>query len=510
MIIRTLLFLTILSAYLNANVKYDIFITSYTKDKKTTANEYQKILKEYLLLHNIKEKVSLNEEQNVLIIKIVNFNTLDEAKKILNIISNDFKDSFIQEKEIKNLDNTHKEAMTLLKDEKVNEAYEVLYNSYQNNHFNKQTIFLLANSAKQKGDIKNAIKYYEILLQNDPNAHRVRLELASLYYDDNQLEKSNEQFLIVKSAKIPKQVESNIDNYYVKKQLEKQKNYNFFGSLAYIVDSNVNLGPNIDSVTMYDIDFTLSSDAKESDDTAISLRAGAEYYNQFKDFTLKTSLNTNKVDYSDKDDYDTSSISLSTSAVIFRDNTLYMIPITYSNIDIGNTDSYLKYISLSPMFKKPLGESIIYSLKLKLDKKEYKNLSQKDGLTYGLNYGLEFLEDKTSSINVNTYFNKNDSKDDIYSYYNIGVRLSYSNTIYPRTFFIGNMNYETSSYKKAEDAFTTKKDENNLNASVNFVYDLNYHKSNVMFSYYKQKNSSNIELYRYDRDMATLSFNIQY
>ena len=509
--IRLFVLLIAFALVLCANVKYDIFITSYTKDKLELAKQYKEVLKEYLALQNINQKVSLEQTTDSIIIKIVNFNTIDEAKEIRLKIKDDFKDSFIQERKLDNLNEIHKNAMKLLKEEKAEEAYELLLKPYQNNSYDKQTLFLLGSSAKQKGDIKTAIIYFEELLALDQNAHRVRLELASLYYEDKQYEKANEQFLIVKSAKIPKQVESNIDRFKIKQQIKNQKNYNLSASLGYMKDSNVNLGPTIDTVSLYGVDFTLSSDAKETDDTAITLRANGDLYNQFNSFVLKSSLGVSKVDYSDQNTYDTSVYSISTSPMLLRGDTLYSVPITFSNIDIGSSeDYYLRNLAIAPTLKKPLSDSIIYSIKLNLEKKKYKSIPTKDGLTYGLEYGLEFLDKKTSTINFKTYFNKNDSDDDIYSYKNIGATLSYTDVIYPRVFFVGNFNYETSSYDKAEDAFTTKKDEHNLNGSFNFIYDLNYYNSNVMFSYFKQRNSSNIDLYTYDRSQASISFNIRY
>lgn len=509
--IKTLALLLIISITLSADTRFNIFITSFAKDKESKAKEYQKTLKEYLLLQDIKQNVVLEKSDDAIAIKVVNFFSLEKAKEAHDKLKNDFKNSFIQESSALSLEEIHLKSNLLLMDDKPQEAYELLYQNYKQNNFNNQTLFLLGNSAKQNGDIKNAISFFEELIELDPNAHRIRLDLAALYYDDGQYEKADEQFLIVRSAKIPSQVEANIKNYKLKKQLSNQKNYTLSASLGYLKDSNVNVGPNIDTITMYDIDFTLSNDAKETEDDANTLKADATLYNQFKHFLLKTSLSFNKIDYDEQNDYDSTSYTLSTGPVFFSDDTMYIVPLNYSNIDMGSSDDYyLKYISLNPSFKKRISPTLSYSLKLNIDKKSYKLLPNKDGITYGLTYGAEILNDKTSNINFTTFFNKNESKNDIYSFTSIGAGLSYTDVILKRIFFIGSVNYSTTSYAEAEDAFAIDKEENNLNGSLNFIYDLNLYNSSLMFSYFRQKNSSNIDLYAYKRSQSMISFNIRY
>lgn len=509
--IRIIALFLLVSVYLNGQTRYNIFITSFTKDKKEAAANYQTILSQYLKLNDINEKVALNKTQELLTIKIINFKTLEEAKTAHKKIKKEFENSFIQEVELSGLDELHKKAMEFLKNDKPQEAYEILHNSYQSNNFNKQTLFLLALSAKNADNKENAIYFYEELLALDSSAHRIRLDLGDLYYQIGEYKKANEQFLIVKAAKIPTPVENNIESYKQKKRIENQKNYNVFASLGYMRDSNVNAGPTVDTITMYDIEFTLSDDAKETDDSAYTAKAGGSIYNSFESFLLSSSLNVSKVDYSQLDDYDNQSYSISTTPIFFDNKSIYLFPLSYNNIDLGiSEDYYLKYVAFNPTMKNRISSFFTYSVKLNFEKKDYEAIPTKNGLTYGVAYGFELQDEKTTNINIEAHINRNKSEDDIYSYNNTGIKLSYSNLLLNNLYFLGNLNFELNYYDKAEDAFEVKKDEYNLNGSLNFIYDLNFYNSNITFSYYNQYNSSNIDLYKYKRSLAMLSYSISY
>lgn len=509
--IKILSFIFLFSLSLYGEVKYNIFITSFTEDKKENANKYKDILNEYLVLNNINKKVILNKTDNLYTIKIVNFNNLQEVKEIHNKIKSDFKDAFVQKQEMENIDKVHQSAMEYLKDEEYQKAYNILYKSYQKNNYNNQTLFLLAKTAKDNDDIKSAIRFYEELIESDPTAHRARLDLATLYYEDEQYEKAQEQFLIVKSSNIPSQVETNIENYKLKKQIEEQKNYNIFASIGYMKDSNVNAGPQIDTVTMYDLEFTLSDSAKETDDTASIYKLGASLYSPFKSFLLNSSFYVNKVNYSEEDDYDNLSFSLSTSPIFYRNNTIYMFPLSFTNVDLGSSeDYYMKNISFYPTMKKRISPLFSYILKLNLATKKFESTPTKDGSNYGLTYGFEVINDATSKVAFDTYINRYNSEDKIYSYNNIGIDFSYDNLITDRLFFVGKLNYDVSAYDKIESAFSVKKDVYSLSANLNFIYDLNYYNSTLTFSYNNQHNSSNIDLYRYKKSLAMLLFSVNY
>lgn len=509
--IRVFLFLLVSSLYLHAQISYNIFITSFLEEKKENALKYKTILEEYLELNNINKKVSVSKIENLYTVKIVNFNTLEDAKKVHNTIKPDFKDSFIQEVKLQNIDTIHQKAMEYLKDEKFQLAYDVLLESYEKNNFNNQTLFLLAKSAKDNDDIENAIRFYEELLKLNPNAHRARLDLATLYYENKEYEKSDQQFLIVKSTDIPSQVEKNIENYKIKKQTDNQKNYSIFASLGYMRDTNVNAGPDIDTITMYDIEFTLSDDAKETSDNATTSKLGGSLYIPFESFLLNNSLYINNVDYNKLDDYDSLSYSISTSPMLYFDEIMYMFPLSYTNVKLGSSESYyLKNISFYPTLKKRLNPLFSYLIKLNLDDKKYESVPTKNGKNYGLTFGFETYNDVSTTVGFNTYVNRYDSKNEIYSYNNIGIDFSYNTLITNKLFFMGKLNYDVSTYDKIEDAFTTKKDIYNLNGNLNLIYDLEYFNSSLTFSYYNQINSSNINLYDYRKSYALISLNLRY
>lgn len=509
--LKVLVFSILSATIMFADIRYDIFITSFKNTEDYKAVEYKKTLQEYLLLRNIKQRILIQNNKDKINIKVIGFTSLDETKKIKKLLENDFDEIFIQENTVDNLSEVHKKAVELLEKLQPKEAYELLYKAYNSNNYNNQTLFLLANSSKDNGDIKNAIRFYEELLSLDPSAHRVRLDLAKLYYQNRQFDKGDEQFLVVESSSIPIQVRRNIENFKLQRKQANQKNYEVSASLGYLYDSNVNVGPNSDTVTLYNIEFTLSDDAKKTSDNALTKKVNATLYNQFDSFLLKNSLDINTIDYNNLDDYDSTTLSYTFAPIFFRENDIYIVPISYTDTKLGmSEDYYLRDIAISPTLKKRVSSTFSHLFGVRMEKKDYQDIEDKNGYTYGVNYGVEIINSKESNINFNTYLNKNESKEDIYSYTNVGVNLSYSDILIPKVLFIGTFNSDISLYDEAEDAFDSKKDNYTFSGSVNFIYNLGFYNSNLIFSHFEQRNISNLDLYSYDRSQTTLAFSMKY
>ena len=74
----------------------------------------------------------------------------------------------------------------------------------------KQRVFLQSLELIEAGEYDAAIRLLRAMLRDDPGLHRVRLELARVYFLAKEWERARREFFTVLSADIPEQVRANI------------------------------------------------------------------------------------------------------------------------------------------------------------------------------------------------------------------------------------------------------------------------------------------------------------
>jgi len=158
-------------------------------------------------------------------------------------------------------------AYSLVNKGKFKEAYDLLLKDYPENKDDIEVNFLLGMSTFKLRKFDEAIKYYQIILNKDPDAHRVRLELARAYTANGQMNEAKKEFNAVLATNPPQVVGENIKRFL--EMIEAQKNWYARVSVGFLSDSNVNAGPVAKSVLILGVPFELSTDTRERSFIAI-------------------------------------------------------------------------------------------------------------------------------------------------------------------------------------------------------------------------------------------------
>lgn len=90
---------------------------------------------------------------------------------------------------------TTRQAQEALAQGKANEAMALLAPLHASGQADNQSLFLLAMSAKQLDDWAASERYLAELLQREPAAARVKLELAEVYFRNGQPKKAKQLLL---------------------------------------------------------------------------------------------------------------------------------------------------------------------------------------------------------------------------------------------------------------------------------------------------------------------------
>ncbi len=395
----------------------------------------------------------------------------------------------------------NKEATRFLKSNQPTKAYNLLEKEYKNKNFDNQTLFLLGTSAKQSGDLKNAIKYFELLLSKDKGANRVRLDLAMIYYKTKNLEKAKELLLIVKSSNPPKKVGDNIDNFLATIKKGVPKNYTLSASIGYLYDSNVNAGPDTNTVLMYNLPFTLNADAKETSDKAIKYSFGFNHMYPINGVAIQSSASFSSTDYTKLDNLDSQSLSLSSGpSWNHNQKTTFSVPLIVSISKIGHASDYYSVSKgISPQVSYKYLPNLSLSASLSLNWKSYYDKPEKKSDSITFSPSSKYFLNQSSWMSFGGYVGEEDSKTKTSSNNSHGLNLGYFKAFSQKMNIFLSTSVNNTDYDGTEVAYSKSREDASKSVSGNFSYFLDGIKSNLSFNASYTKNNSNIEMYDYDR-----------
>ncbi len=405
-------------------------------------------------------------------------------------------------------------AIEYLKNNKVSQAKQLLETEYKNETYNNETLFLLGKIATQENELDSAVTYFEKLLTRDKGANRVRLELAAIYYKLGKLKKAKKLFLIVKTAHPPKRVGDNINGFIsmIDKGLLQegnQKNWALSFNIGYMYDSNANAGPNVDSILIYDLPFTLSTDAQESSDHAMKYSMGFNYLKKFESnnrLFWQSAINADIVDYNRIDTLDSKVISFSTGPTLKYNKYTFSIPLNINYVIIGHKSSYYSFnYGLSPQVNYQYTPNLSFSGTLSLGKKKYYNNPTRKSKTGMVILSSRYFLNQSSFLDIGGYTGRETSKTDIYSNSSRGVNLGYYKAFSKNLNIYLSENYSRTGYDGVEVAYNKSRDDKTNTINTNLSYFIDLIKLNCTINASYTKNNSSITMYTYNRKLLGIS-----
>lgn len=145
--------------------------------------------------------------------------------------------------EVEALDKKLAEALTLFYDRDYAKALPI-FREISDRVETMDVMFWFGSAAAKAGESELARKKFRQMLEIDPNLHRVRLELATLYFGLGRFKEAKQELSTVLKAKPPKTVKNNIERLLAAIDAKTKKLYtNVRFSLGIQRDRNVSAGP---------------------------------------------------------------------------------------------------------------------------------------------------------------------------------------------------------------------------------------------------------------------------
>lgn len=404
---------------------------------------------------------------------------------------------------------TLQQAAKLLDDHQSDKAYQLLKENYDGNQVGNQELFLLGMAAKKSGDTEAAKDYFEQLLARDPSAARVKLELAETVFQQGDSQYARNLLVDVRNMNPPQGVLQNINGFIqqidhpssARSLSNKRVQWNVWGELGFMVDSNANAAPTIDTVTMYNIPFTLSDDAKETNDTAKVVKLGLSNVIRINNrASWQTHLMAQWQDYQKLSQLDSLQLSLQTGPYIALSPKVTLnIPITTNRIKIGHEQSYYYYsYAIAPRLSYRVSPKLILNTAVTLANRKYR--SDKPNVHIAtLLPSLKYSLSSKDTIDLGFTVGQEKSNNDFDSNRSLGTFVNYQH-IFNDDFYLSlSLGYQGQFYDAKEVAFTRKRKDKLFNASISATKHIKAINADLSLSISHSKNNSNLPLYGYQR-----------
>jgi len=402
-------------------------------------------------------------------------------------------------------------AVELLESNQPQDAYELLTAGHDERSTNPQEWFLLGASAKASGQFKQAISYFEKVIELAPNSHRAKLELATLLYQSGDKKRTKQLLLDVKAARPVTEVANNIDRFLATIETTgKQKNWRVRGSVGITHDSNANAGPDEDFINMFGFPFALSDDAKNNDDEAVLLNIAFDHVLPISQgLNWQSNVSLGSTNYKKLDNLDQLSLSLSSGPTWLQNNaTIWSVPITANQVKVGHKQAYYSYSAgIAPQVRYSLSKSLSLSLATSYQNKRYHSFSKRNSSSRSLSPSVSWQLSKQTNLRAGASVANENSGLDTFSNDLWSLSLGGFHSFNNKWSLSANASYADTNYEEKEAAYNDNRHDKNSRLAIDVIYNFSQIDSDLVLSASMLENRSNLKIYNYDRDQ--LSFSIR-
>ena len=157
--------------------------------------------------------------------------------------------------------------------------------------------------------LDEAIRAFEYMLAQDPELHRVQLELARAYFLKGNDALAKKHFKSILADEPPGPVSDNIDRFL--STINQRKPWQIRVTVSTTYDNNIGSGSGNNIIEIYNLPFVLNNEQEEiKSGMGLSLQVGGEYQHQINDrYRLRTGGDIAFKTWPQNNEFDTTSIS---------------------------------------------------------------------------------------------------------------------------------------------------------------------------------------------------------
>lgn len=166
-------------------------------------------------------------------------------------------------------------AQLLIANNRLDDAKRVLQHELATRPNDSETLFLLATVAVAQKQYDVAISLFRRILVREPDAERVRLELARTFYLKGDYDNADRQFRFARAGDINDAVKANIDHFLGAINRLREWTVDFAFALA--PDTNQNAATSASQVNLFGLPFALDKNARRQSGIGLAGDIGGEW-----------------------------------------------------------------------------------------------------------------------------------------------------------------------------------------------------------------------------------------
>jgi tetratricopeptide (TPR) repeat protein len=391
-------------------------------------------------------------------------------------------------------------------------AYDLFLEAFKAAPGDLNINFYLGRAAFEIGNYEMALMAFERILIAQPEAIRIKLEMARTYYKLGLRANARQYFNEVLASNPPPAVRRNIDIYLADiDAAEKRHFYSGQISLGVDWDDNVYVAPANEVLDTVVGDVVLQGKgAKPISDWIFSTTGILTYTYKPTDspFAWTSTGSAYQALYRKESDLDTLFLALNTGPEVHSDNYVFGLHGLANYLEI-NWGRYLRTAGLEFIFSALFGPSTLLNITPKFENKKFYQIDQRDSNNINLTVESIFLLG-ANRIGLAAAGEAEYAQDDVYSYKQIGGLINLERKL-PYDFTV--FGYYEDRYKAYEDseALFGKKRKDHQHyigggLSKTLWHSADFRKNlSLLLNYRYTKSDSNIDLYQYNKSVASAS-----
>ncbi|MFZ5760799.1 MAG: tetratricopeptide repeat protein [Thermodesulfobacteriota bacterium] len=404
---------------------------------------------------------------------------------------------------------------TLFQTGRYQEAARHLQAAFLTDPANPDINFTLGRALFELGDYEAALMAFERVLISDPKATRVKLEVARCHYHLGFREMARQYFREVQATNPPAPVWQNIERYLAAIR-EEEKRHLFTGALTVGIsdDDNVFMSPPSELIDLAGLDFTLTGEGSKPVDDLIyhaTLVLNHAYRFDNRQFSWKNAFTSYHALYESESSLDVSYYEVSSGPVWKNDTLLWSNLVHAKHIDVEH-DRYLGAFGFGSAVTVPIASPMVLRLASRIEEKNNHSEPLRDATTAILHIEpILNLGPNRFSTGLAREWENADA--DLFSYDRIRWNLLYERLLpFDLSAFIA-YSCESTDYDAADPLFLVSRSDTIQEMQVGvskLLYENTERRTNLstQFVYTYTDADSNISLYRYRKNVYTLSLTL--
>jgi hypothetical protein len=389
-----------------------------------------------------------------------------------------------------------------------------------------QADFDAAMEAVEQSRLRTARQRLTSLLAANPSLSRARLELARVYYLSRDYAAARtEAQRVLDDPNTPPTVRATVLAFLAQIDADEKRyaarhqwSPSFYGGLMY--DSNVNIGLAQDIIEIGGLPFQVTPDSRETSDGAAVINAGIahtfnpnrgfEWGEQTGSFVWQSEANAYYRAYFEESDFNLGVLTLRTGpAWIVPGRWRAYVGLQADQIFLDN-DYLALFGSLNPGIAWQVGDNWEVGLDGIITERSYHDSadSGREGRYESVNLTVgRYFRQRRLLVQAGTAYSDFNADDDVYSYSGPEVFIGFNSEVWTNGAIFARVGYRWYDFEDIEPGFTTARNDEELRTTIGLQHDYRegwLDKWSLIASWTYTDNQSDVVIYEYDRNQASL------